>query len=94
MKDLTSESDNENSLGVYITPEDTAPTDTVSSDDIAHTFNLKIEPDFQMDNQAGLPFVGPLCYLPFDQNTQNILAFSMGTSQGFNPRRKRTPRSR
>nr|CEI71556.1 Cs twist like protein [Cupiennius salei] len=94
MKDLTPESDNENSLGVYITPEDTAPTDTTSSDDITQTFNLKIEPDLQLHNQVSLPFVGPLCYLPFDQNTQNILTYSMENHHNFNQRRKRTSRSR
>lgn len=94
MKDLTPESDNENSLGVYIAPEDAMPTDTTSSDDISETLNLKIEPDIQINNQMGLPFVGPLCYLPFDQNTQNILAFSVGNQQSFNRRRKRSSRSR
>ncbi|XP_054716670.1 twist-related protein 2-like [Uloborus diversus] len=95
MKDLPSESDTENSICLYLSPEDAARTDTTSSEDFPEqSFYTKIDPELPLSNQVGLPFVGPLCYLPFDHNAQNLLALAMGNQQSFNQRRRKASRSR
>lgn len=96
MKDLTHDSDSENSLGMYISQRDGLQTDTTSSDDLYDMcLPTKPDPDGQVvDNQVGLPFVGSLCYMPFDHNGRNLVTFTMGNKHGFNPKKKRSSRSR
>ncbi|KFM70291.1 hypothetical protein X975_09247, partial [Stegodyphus mimosarum] len=89
MKVLPQESDNENSIGAHMSPEDSMATD--SSSDISE--NRRLGSEIQVGSPIGIPFVGSLCYLPYEQ-TGELLAFSMGNQQNFNPRRKKSSRSR
>ncbi|XP_042899462.1 twist-related protein [Parasteatoda tepidariorum] len=87
MKDLAPQSDNENSLSQFM-------TDTTSSDDICDNIIPKTDPDLLTDAQIGtLPFVSPLCYLPFDYDNHNLLTFNMG-NQSISQKKKRSSRSK
>lgn len=94
MKDLAPDSDSENSLGIYISQGEGIRTDTTSSEDLYDVCLPKPDPDGQAGNQVSLPFVNSLCYLPFDHNGHNLVTFAMGNQHGFNPRKKRSSRSR
>ncbi|GFS66199.1 twist-related protein 1 [Nephila pilipes] len=93
MKDLTLDSDGENSLGIYISPTRNMAMDTASSEDICDSFLTKPDPEIQVENQVS-PFVGSLCYLPFQHNGHNLVAFTLGNQQNYIQRRKRTGKSR
>ncbi|GFY38562.1 twist-related protein 1 [Trichonephila inaurata madagascariensis] len=93
MKDLSLDSDNESSLGIYITPSKGMQIDETSSEDICNSFITKPDPEIQVENQVS-PFVGSLCYLPFQHNGHNLVAFTLGNQQNYLQRRKRPAKSR
>ncbi|CAL1262027.1 unnamed protein product [Larinioides sclopetarius] len=93
MKDLSLDSDGENSLGMYINPTEGMVTDTTSSEDICDAFITKSEAENQLETQVN-PFVGSLCYLPFQHNGQSLVAFKLGNQQNYMQRRKRSSKSR
>ncbi|GIX98108.1 twist-related protein 2 [Caerostris darwini] len=93
MKDLAPDSDSENSLGIYITPAGGMVTDTTSSEDLCDSFITKQEPELHLENPIN-PYVGSLCYLPFQHNGHNLVTFNLGNQQNYIQKKKRLSKSR